>query len=95
MNSNGLLDALMYGVQDVRLFNKGSMLYPISVPIDGGLEGERRVYFSLREKLAEHLAWCQWDPAEIDNGEWIKYHAPIMERLVNWAPHQPWYNSSI
>lgn len=96
MNSNGLLDALMYGVQDVRLFNKGSMLYPISNLIDGGLAGERRVFFPLRERLAERLAWCQWLPEEIDNGEWIKYHSPIMERLVaNRASLLPWYNTTI
>jgi hypothetical protein len=96
MNSNGLLDALMYGVQDVRLFNKGSMLYPISNVLDGGFEGnERRVYFADRTRLAERMAWCQWDPEEIDNGEWIKYHAPIMERIYATNVHQPWHGARL
>lgn len=90
MNSNGLLDAFMHGVQDVRLFNKGSMLYPASIPVKG-LPGERRAEPGMRDTLAARLAYCQWEPEEIDNGLWLKYHEPIMQQLVNEGHCFRWY----
>jgi len=94
MNSNGLSDALMYGVQDIRLFNRGSMLWPISQPTEHpDRPGERKVIYSKRQKLAERLAYCQWEPEEIDNGEWIKYHSPIMQRIYNQHQTSRWYDT--
>lgn len=87
MNSNGLLDAFLYGVNDVRLYNKGSMLYPITQEV----LGYRSPRGTLRQDLAGRLAWCQWDPDEIQNGEWIKHHEPIMRRVYETGTHTPWW----
>lgn len=90
MNSNGLLDAFLYGIIDVRLYNKGSMLWPISLEIDG----YRQPRATLRRQLAERLAWCQWEPEEIyRDGNWIRMHEPIMRRIYETGTHNPWWNT--
>jgi len=94
MNSNALLDAFLYGVQDVRLYNKGSMLYPISSEVSESSH-ERRPDPALREQLANRLAYCQWYPEEIEDGTWIELHAPIIERLIQGKPVQRWYEQRL
>lgn len=87
MNSNGLLDAFLYGVVDVRLYNKGSMLWPICQEIDG----YRQPRVTLRQRLAERLAWCQWHPDEIKDGQWVRLYEPIMRRIYETGQHTPWW----
>ena len=95
MNSNGLLDALMFGVPDVRLYNKGSMLYPIS-RAHNPETGERRVDRTRREALANRLAWCQWQPHEVGSDTWMKLHLPILHRVLdNSGKHSPWWTHSV
>lgn len=90
MNSNGLLDAFLYGVADVRLYNKGSMLWPICMDIDN----YKQPRVTLRQRLAERLAWCQWNPDEIlSGGEWIRLHEPIMRRIHETGIHLPWWST--
>jgi hypothetical protein len=90
-NSNALLDSFMYGVQDVRVYNEGSMLWPI---VD---KQTHRADTSLRQPLADLLAFCQWEPAEIESGEWADYHIPIMRRLLSQrpAPLRPWHQTEV
>ena len=83
-NSNACLDAFMAGVPDVRVYNRGSMLWPI---VKNG-----RADPQLRQELANMLAWCQWEPAEIENGEWAEYHVPIMQRMLAIGPRYPWHD---
>lgn len=88
-NSNSLLDAFMAGVPRIHVHNRGSMLWPIT---------DRHALVASvahRQVLVERLAYCQWTPAEIANGEWAEYHLPIMRRLVEGQPHRPWFETLI
>jgi hypothetical protein len=90
-NSNALLDSYMYGVPDVRVYNQGSMLWPV-VDIETGKADTTR-----REPLAEMLAWCQWTTDEIASGVWADYHIPIMRRLLEQTPRalRPWHATEV
>lgn len=86
-NSNALLDSFLYGVQDVRVYNHGSMLWPI-------VKDTRADPVRL-EPLADMLAWCQWTPEEIASGSWADYHLSIMRRLLEGGPRHPWHETQI
>lgn len=88
-NSNAALDAFLYGVEDVRVYNHGSMLWPI-VPEGGGRADPAR-----RRALAEMLAWCQWTPEEVATGQWVEYHLPILRRLLDYGPRHPWHETKL
>lgn len=95
-NSNGLLDCFMAGVKDVWLHNHGSMLYPIGVPqmSRSHLEAD----WDRRVALAQRLAYCQWTPQEIAEGDlWAELHIPIMRRLIDQTPRslRPWYKTEV
>jgi hypothetical protein len=93
-NSNALLEAYMEGVEDVRLYNKGSMLYPAARP-DGDY---RTLTKDIRQPLMERLAYCQWTPKEIaDDPLWSELHVPILRRLLNEGSNavRPWHTNII
>jgi len=92
-NSNGLVDALMFGVQDVRMYHEGSMLWPIAEPC--GELGERRARVDLRQKLAERLAWTQWTTEDFKSGAWADVHLPIMARLLSGAAPRRWHEERL
>ena len=93
MNSNSLLDGFLHGLGDIRLYNRGSMLYPISSPT-GRLEGQRSPDVHKRDQLVNRLAYCQWEPEEIESGEWASFHAPILTRIIEQGgQHAPWWSS--
>jgi len=75
-NSNACLDAFLHGVQDVRVYNEGSMLWPITNPLTHKADP------FYRDALMDALAYCQWDPEEIPDGLWSSLHVPIVERLL-------------
>jgi hypothetical protein len=92
-NSNALLDSYFYGVQDVRLYNGGSMLFPASAKL-----GDSYRVVGPREQLMERLAYCQWTPEEIAQEDlWAELHIPIMRRLLEQTPRalQPWWTHSL
>ena len=91
-NSNSLLDALMLGIEDVRIYNNGSWLWPISYQTR---HGYRSVEPTARLRLANRLAYCQWDPEEIADGEWLRYHAPIVEQLLAGNEPIKWYETEV
>jgi hypothetical protein len=91
-NSNSLLDAFMYGIEDVRIYNTGSMLWPIGYKTRHGYHAAEP---TKRQKLAERLAFCQWDPEEIANGEWLSYHRPIVDRLIAGHAARPWHTTEV
>lgn len=83
MNSNGLVTAFQRGLE-VRAWNRGTMLSPLMTG-----PGEP-IPFKHREELLARLAWCQWTYPELENGDWLRLHAPIMHRLVDGGPVYPW-----
>lgn len=88
MNSNGLVAGFMRGL-DTRAWNKGTMLSPL-------MEGPGLpIPFKRRDELLARLAWTQWTYPELENGEWLKLHAPIMHRLVDGGPVYPWHDRRI
>jgi hypothetical protein len=88
MNSNGLVTAFQHGLE-VRAWNKGTMLGPLMTgPGDP-------IPFKHRTELLARLAWCQWTYPELENGDWLRIHAPIMHRLVDGGPAYPWHDRRI
>lgn len=97
-NSNALLDSWMYGVQDIRVYNRGSMLWPVCVPREGRGDQCWSPAYGSRQTLANHLAYCQWTPEEIMYDDlWVKLHLSIMRKLVDHGTKtlQPWWTVQI
>lgn len=88
LNSNGLVAAYLEGLVAVP-FNVGSMLSPIM----NGL-GEP-VPFEKREPWFQRLAWTQWTVEELEDGTWLKHHAPILHRLVETGRCTPWHTTRL
>lgn len=85
MNSNGLVTGFLRGVE-ARAWNKGTMLSPL-------MEGPGLpIPFKRREEFLARLAYTQWTYEELENGEWLRYNAPIMHRLVEGGPAYPWHD---
>lgn len=82
LNSNGLVAAFLEGIP-VQFHNEGTMLSPLA-----DLTDEER--WNKRGAWLARLAWAQWRLEELDNGTWLRYHAPIMHRLVEGGPAYPW-----
>jgi len=88
MNSNGLMQAYMGGLE-TRAWNKGTMLSPLMVAPGKAIPTEGKY------EWASRLAYCQWTYDELEDGTWLKYHEPIMRRLVEGGPAYPWCDHRI
>lgn len=68
-NSNSAVESLIYG-KPVFAFDEGSMVWPIAnrnlADIDAPMYAERKQW-------SRDLAWCQWTPEEMRNGEAWKH----------------------
>lgn len=95
-NSNALLECYMEGIQDIRVYNGGSMLWPACVPVPG--KTYRKLDLARADRLMSRLAWCQWKPEEINEQSlWLEHHLPIMRRLVHEGPKvmEPWAETEV
>lgn len=90
MNSNALVQAYTEGVPFVQAFNRGSMLWPL-IGEPGACADTTPAN---REKWWARLAYCQWTYAELADGTWMRYHRPILERLVEGGPLRPWWQTT-
>jgi hypothetical protein len=88
MNSNALVAAYLDGLM-VEVYNRGSMLSPLMDGVSPSIE------FTHREPWFQRLAWCQWTYPELEGGDWLRVHAPIMHRLVDGGPPRPWHTQRI
>lgn len=88
-NSNALLDAWMFGIKNIRVYNNGSMLWRYSRSIEG--KDYRVVDLMQRERAAQEIAWAQWTDVEIEKEDtWALSHIPIMRRLVDGEKPRYW-----
>lgn len=85
-NSNACTEGYIYGIP-ARVWNEGSMLWPLVE--NPGLT--TRVDEPVRRRWFEMLAYCQWTMEELSDGTWLKYHEPIMHRLVEGGACRPWH----
>lgn len=88
LSSNAVTQAFVDGI-DARIYNHGSMLAPI-VPQMG-----TNVPTEYRERWFHRLAWAQWTHDEVADGEWAKWHLPIMHRLWETGELRPWHSQRI
>lgn len=61
-NSNSGVDAVLAGVPTIA-FDRGSMVWDVTAHEIGPLKMPSRVVW------ANRLAWCQWSPEEVENGD--------------------------
>jgi hypothetical protein len=88
LSSNGLVEGYLAGVE-VQPWNHGTMLGPLVKEYGSVVPWEHR------EQWLNHLAWTQWTNEELEDGSWLKHHAPIMHRLVETGTAYPWHERVI
>jgi hypothetical protein len=87
-NSNAVTQAFMAGLH-CTVYNEGSMLWPCV-----GQPG-RWASWDLREKWMQMMAYTQWTTEELEDGTWLEYNRPIMERLIQGDESRPWHTVDI
>lgn len=84
MNSNALIQGFFAGYEAMA-WNKGTMLWPLIERPGAAAD------FARRDEWAGMLAWCQWTYDELEDGTWLKYHEPILKRLIEGDSSRPWH----